>query len=145
MAEGHGGLPLFLDANILMYAVGKDHPNREPCREILRRIEADDLIVVTSVEVLQELLHRYRSLGRPDLATTVYRATKDLCEEILSVTEEDLDHAHKILQAHASISVRDALHAATALRRGIKGILTTDRHFDDLPEITRLDPVDLVG
>lgn len=39
------------------------------------------------------------------------------------MSEEDLDHAHKILQAHASISVRDALHAATALRRGIKSIL----------------------
>jgi predicted nucleic acid-binding protein len=100
---------------------------------------------VTSVEVLQELLHRYRSLGQPDLATTIYRATKDLCEEILEVTEEDLDHAHEILQAHALISVRDAVHTATALRRGIKSILSTDHHFDDLPEITRLDPVELVG
>ncbi|MFY9826438.1 MAG: type II toxin-antitoxin system VapC family toxin [Thermoanaerobaculia bacterium] len=145
MAEGHRGKPLFLDANILMYAVGKDHPNRESCREVLRRIEADDLTVVTSVEVLQELLHRYRSLGQPDLATTIYRAAKDLCEEILAVTEEDLDHAHEILQAHASISVRDAVHAATALRCGIKSILSTDHHFDDLPEITRLNPVELVG
>lgn len=59
------------------------------------------------------------------------------------MTEEDLDHAHEILQAHASISVRDALHAATALRRGIKSILSTDHHFDDLPEITRLDPAEL--
>ncbi len=56
-----------------MYAVGKDHPNRESCREVLRRIEADDLTVVTSVEVLQELLHRYRSLGQPDLATGLPR------------------------------------------------------------------------
>ena len=145
MAEGHKAKPLFLDTNILMYAVGKDHPNRESCREALRRIEADDLTVVTSVEVLQELLHRYRSLGQPDLATTIYRAAKDLCEEILAVTEEDLDQAHEILQAHASISVRDAVHAATALRHGIRSILSTDRHFDDLPEVTRLDPVALMG
>jgi predicted nucleic acid-binding protein len=144
MAEGDGRQPVFLDANILMYAVGKDHLYREPCREILRRIEADDLVVVTSVEVLQELLHRYRSLGQLDLATTVYRATKDLCEEILPVTEEDIDYAHELLQAHPLINVRDALHAATALRRGIKRILSTDSHFDDLPGITRLDPVELV-
>jgi predicted nucleic acid-binding protein len=58
---------------------------------------------------------------------------------------DNLDHAHEILQAHASISVRDAVHVATALRRGIKSILSTDHHFDDLPEITRLNPVELVG
>jgi predicted nucleic acid-binding protein len=64
-------------------------------------------------------------------------------EEILPVTEEDIDLAHEILQAHASISVRDALHAATALHHGIKTILSTDRHFDGLPGITRLNPADL--
>lgn len=142
MAERREGV-LFLDANVLMYAAGKDHPYREPCREVLRRIETEDLLVVTNVEVLQELLHRYRSLGQPDLATTIYEATKDLCEEILSVTEDDLDHAHEILQADSSINVRDAVHAATALRRGVQGILSTDRHFDDLSGIRRFDPVEL--
>ncbi|HEX5760806.1 MAG TPA: type II toxin-antitoxin system VapC family toxin [Thermoanaerobaculia bacterium] len=144
MAELREGV-LFLDANVLMYAAGKDHPYREPCREVLRRIETEDLLVVTNVEVLQELLHRYRSLGQPDLATAIYKATKDLCEEVLSVTEDDLDHAHEILQAAATINARDAVHAATALRRGVQGILSTDRHFDELAGLNRFDPMELVS
>ena len=141
MAEGDRPSVLFLDANILMYAVGKEHPYREPCRAILRRIALDELIVVTNVEVLQELLHRYRSLGKPDLASALYAATKDLCEEVFAVTVEDLDRAHEILGASSSdLSVRDAVHAATSLRRGIEEILSTDQHFESVEGITRVDP-----
>jgi hypothetical protein len=144
MAEGDRASVLFLDANILMYAVGKEHPYREPCRAILRQIALDELIVVTNVEVLQELLHRYRSLRKPELASALYAATKDLCEEVFAVTGSDLDRAHEILRASPSdLSVRDAVHAATALRRGIEVILSTDQHFETVEGITRVDPTAL--
>jgi predicted nucleic acid-binding protein len=140
MAEGDRASVLFLDTNILMYAVGKEHLYREPCRGILRQIAVDELIVVTNVEVLQELLHRYRSLGKPDLASALYTATKDLCEEVFAVTAADIDRAHEILRISSDVSVRDAVHAATALRRGIGEILSTDQHFESIEGITRVDP-----
>ncbi len=45
----------FLDANIIMYAVGGPHLYREPCRKALAAVEADAIDVVTNVEV--QILH----------------------------------------------------------------------------------------
>jgi hypothetical protein len=35
--------PAFLDATILMYATGEDHPYKRPCVTILKQIEAEAL------------------------------------------------------------------------------------------------------
>ena len=134
---------LFLDANVMMYALGKDHPYREPCRRILDLVRKEELRLVTSVEVLHELLHRYRSLGLPAYASTVYRSTCDLCAEIFAIEARAMERAHDLLEKDAGLSVRDALHVATAGIHGISEILTTDRHFDGFPEVTRVDPIGL--
>ena len=132
----------FLDTNVLMYAVGRPHGYKKPCVEVLHRIETDQIQVVTSAEVLQEILHRYRSIGKSDLASKVFRYCKVLCEEILPVLGDDLDHAESILRTYEGIAVRDAVHAAVMKRCGIERILSTDRHFDPLPQIERVDPKD---
>ena len=132
----------FLDTNVLLYAVGRPHAYKQACIEILQRIETDEIQVVTSVEVLQEILHRYRSIGKPDLASKVFRYCKVLCDEIFPVLEDDLDQAEDLLRIHEEIAVRDAVHAAVMKRCGIERILSTDRHFDPLPLVERVDPKD---
>ncbi len=135
--------PAFLDANILMYAIGRDHPYKAPCIAVLKRIEAEALQVVTSVEVLQEILHRYYSLRNYEVATTAFGSMKRLCERVLPVVEADVDRAHRILQDLPHLGVRDAIHAATMLNNGLRKIVSTDRHFDEIKAIARLDPVKL--
>jgi uncharacterized protein len=132
--------PYFLDTNIIMYAVGKDHPHREPCRVVLERVERDEVDIVTSVEVLQEVLHRYYSLNRPDLAELAYRSLEKGCEQILPVAKVDLDRAFDLLKAHSGIRSRDAVHAAVMLNNGLMHILSTDTHFDYIAGITRVAP-----
>lgn len=41
--------------------------------------------------------------------------------------------------------MRDALHAATALNRGIEQGLTADRAFDDVPGLDRVDHREAIG
>ena len=51
----------------------------------------------------------------------------------------------ELVQEYAHIlRVRDAVHAATALRRGISIILSADHDFDDIAGLERLDPHDAV-
>ena len=59
----------FIDANVPIYASGREHPNKEPCARILMMAAEHPLSFVTDVEVLQELVHRY--VG--DLHTTLTR------------------------------------------------------------------------
>ena len=132
--------PYFLDANIVMYAVGKEHPYKAPCRAILQQVERDEIDVVSSVEVLQEILHRYFSLNRPDLAELAYRSLEKSCEQILSVNKIDLDRAFDLLKIHSDIRSRDAVHAAVMLNNGLTHILSADDHFDRIAGVTRIDP-----
>jgi predicted nucleic acid-binding protein len=43
------------------------------------------------------------------------------------------------------LTVRDAVHAASALSPSIDAILSADRHFDSIPGVERIDPADDAG
>lgn len=131
---------VFLDANIVMYAIGTAHPLREPCRRALELAVAQRAPLVTDSEVLQEILHRYFSIRRPDVAKVAYRSIIRLCIEILSVTESHTSRALALLLERPGVSPRDAIHVATMESAGIRRILSTDTHFDTLSEVERIKP-----
>ena len=56
--------PAFIDANVPIYAAGREHENREPCVRDLMMAAEHPQSFVTDVEVLQELLHCYVATGR---------------------------------------------------------------------------------
>lgn len=130
----------FLDANILMYAAGAEHPLRLPCRQSLQRAVATRIPLVTDAEVLQEILYRYFALHRPEAAATLYRSAVDLCDEVLPVTEKNTARALELLQAHRGLTPRDAIHVATMESAGMRRLLSADRDFDPVPEVQRIDP-----
>jgi uncharacterized protein len=133
---------LFVDANIPIYAAGKPHPLKVPCSDVLHLIARHPRCFVTDAEVLQELLHRYRSLKLwPNPGLIVIESFAVLMRgrvEAVGVTDV-LDAAHSA-KPFAKLSARDLLHLAVAERLGSNGIVTADRDFAGLPTIERLDP-----
>jgi predicted nucleic acid-binding protein len=130
----------FLDANVLMYAAGAVHPLREPCREALKRAVDQEVSLVTDTEVLQEILYRYFSISRGEVARAVYGSAIRLCDEIIPIDEGHTSRALEILLAHGQLSPRDAIHAATMEDHGLERLLSTDRDFDALEHLERIDP-----
>jgi len=130
----------FLDANILMYAAGAEHPLREPCRQALRRAVASRTPLVTDAEVLQEILHRYFAIRRPDAAAAVYRSAVDLCDEVMPIAEKDTARALELLRSYAELTPRDAIHVATMESAGVQRLLSADRDFDVVTSVQRVDP-----
>jgi predicted nucleic acid-binding protein len=120
-----------------MYVAGREHPNRGPADRFLSRVRSGDVSACTSTEVLQEILHRYRSLGRADLAFAVYDAFVQLCPEVLPVTVADTDRARQLLESSPEAGVRDAIHAAVMLNNDVAQIATFDRGFDRIPGVRR--------
>jgi uncharacterized protein len=130
----------FLDANVLMYAAGTEHPLREPCREALRRAVDEKKSLVTDSEVLQEILYRYFAIRRPDAAQSVYRSAIGLCDSVLPVAEPHTSRALELLLKYRDLSARDAIHIATMEAAGLRLILSTDSDFDTISEVDRIDP-----
>ena len=130
----------FLDANVLMYAAGSAHPLREPCRDALARAVDQEVSLVTDAEVLQEILYRYFSIGRPESARTIHRSAIDLCDEVFPIDVKNTTRALELLLEHSALTPRDAIHVATMEYRGLEFLLSTDRDFDGLSQVERIDP-----
>jgi predicted nucleic acid-binding protein len=54
---------------------------------------------------------------------------------------EDVTRAAEMSNRYPSLSARDLVHAAIAIRAGATHIVSADSAFDVLTEITRLDPL----
>ena len=132
--------PLFVDTNVFMYLAGDDPLMRDRCRASLRALVERETPLVTSAEVLQEILHRYAAIDRVDHARLVYGAAVDICQEILPIAEPQTARALDLLVQHPHLPARDALHVAAMQDRGIRRILSADRHFDGVDEVDRVDP-----
>ena len=130
----------FIDANVIMYALGGPHPLRIPCKSVLEKIKNGGIQVVSNTEVLQEILYRYFSIKKHTLAELAYSSVVDLCQNILPLTIQDTDGALELLKQVPQITSRDAIHASNMLNNGIKDILSTDPHFDLIAGIQRIDP-----
>ena len=132
---------LFVDANVFLYLAGSDALYREACRRALLAATEQGTLLITSTEVLQEILHYQAARRRPEDDRTVYDAVKDICEEILPVTEHPTARALELLVRHPGLPARDALHVATMEAHGIERLLSADRHFDQIDTVTRVDPL----
>ena len=132
---------LFVDTNVFMYLAGSDAGYREACRRALLATTEQGARLLTSTEVLQEILHYHAARRRPEDARTVYDAVIDICEEILPVTERQTARALELLVRHPGLPARDALHVATMETHGVQRLLSADRHFDRIDTVTRVDPL----
>jgi predicted nucleic acid-binding protein len=131
---------IFLDANIVMYCLGKEHLLKAPCLRIIEQVRDGQILVCTSTEVQQETLYRYYRQKRQDIGDQAYRLLTDLSHVVYPVTSEDMEQAFSLLHEVHDIEVRDAVHAAVMLNNGLTHILSADDHFDRIAGVTRVDP-----
>ncbi len=118
---------VFVDTNVFMYAVGREHPLRDEARRFF--IEAADASspLATSSEVLQELLHAYLPVDRLDTLDAALRLATSRVGTVLSLEADDVVMARTLVAKHPGLTARDLVHLACCLRRGIERVKTFDR------------------
>ncbi len=129
---------VFIDSNIPMYLSGPDGLQKAAARALLDQLATDEAHFVTSVEVIQEILHRYVAIRRFDAIPTAVGFVLGICDEIFDVTLPDVLAAQGIVMQGTKLSARDALHIAVMQRESIDTILSFDRGFDTWPGIKRI-------
>jgi predicted nucleic acid-binding protein len=134
-------MKVFVDTNVFMYCLGTDHPMKRPCQRIVQAMADGKLPGVIDTEVLQEILYRYRAIGRMVVGLEAARHATTLVTEVLPVRKQEMIKAMELLESDAHFEVRDAIHAAAALLAGITDVLSVDRVFDRVPGLRRVDPV----
>jgi predicted nucleic acid-binding protein len=129
---------IFVDSNIPMYLVGAPHLHKTDARRWLEELVSGQERLVTDAEVLQEILHRYVAIARPDAIQPAFDALLGVVDEVFVVDQAAVERAKGIVLGQKGLSARDAVHLAVMQIRGIKKILSFDRGFDGFPGITRL-------
>lgn len=129
---------IFIDSNVPMYLVGAPHPHKADARRLLESAIASNERLVSSAEVLQEILHRYVAIQRRDAIQPAFDALLGVADEIYPVEREDVERAKKALDGMPELSARDVLHVAVMERHEVKRIMSFDEAFDEIPGIVRI-------
>jgi hypothetical protein len=127
---------VLVDTSVFAYALGGDHPQRQPCRQFLREARQNGLELHASVEMVQELT--YHRMRKTDAATAADQGRYAARACILHAFDERVLDAALRLIGEGTVRGRDAVHAATAAVAGISTIVSTDLAFDAV--LDRLDP-----
>jgi len=129
---------IFVDSNIPMYLVGADHPRKVPAKQHLERLVTRGKRLVTDAEVLQEILHRYTAIRRPEAIQPAFDALLGVVDEVFGISLDDVQLAKSILSRREGLSARDAIHLAVMERERVEQVLSFDTGFDDFPGIDRI-------
>lgn len=129
---------VFVDSNVPMYLVGGDHPHKADARRRLESLISARERLVTSAEVMQEIVHRYVHIRRRDAIQPAFEVLLGVVDEVYPVEREDVERAKKVLDGLPELGARDALHVAVMRRRKVARMLSFDAGFDVVPGLERL-------
>ncbi|HUZ82115.1 MAG TPA: type II toxin-antitoxin system VapC family toxin [Gaiellaceae bacterium] len=131
---------IVLDTTVLVYAVGSEHPLREPSRKLIDAIAAGRVDATTTAEVIQEFVHvRARRRGRTD-AAKAGRNFADLLAPLLVIPEASVETGLRIFERSKSLGVFDSFLAATALAHGADALVSADRAFSSVAYLKHVVP-----
>lgn len=118
---------IFVDTNVVMYAVGRSHPLRDEARAFFAQHVEAPWGLVTSAEVQQELLHAYLPVGRMTTLDSALTLIDNCVGQVWSVEPDDARLARLLVDRFAGLGARDLLHLACCRRRKVVEIKTYDR------------------
>lgn len=140
---------IYLDTNIIIYAI-ENHPKYgKACKKVLEDIEkkqlaagASMLVLIESVNVLNKINKELRSEGKNQLNI---REMIDAIEA-LPIIWLDIDFLiiEKASEYTYTINAVDYIHLATMETNGITEIISADEGFDKT-SVKRTDPLNYTG
>lgn len=137
---------VLLDANVFLHALGADPTLRPACEGILDHLRKGLIGGEAATLMVEEIVHvRHRRTGDRARSVADGRAVASAVATLHPVGERELNSAMELFGAHGTLQARDAIHLAVARRHGLTTILSTDRGFDGIEGIRRVDPADLAA
>lgn len=131
---------IFLDTNIILRFILKDHPIYSPkAQEIIRKIDKGSVKVYISWPTILEIVFV--------LQNSIKLPKKEISEKLLPIFHLEnvcIEHG-KLLDSifeyyvDKNISLTDAYNAALIQKKKVKQIYSFDSDFDKFPQIKRLE------
>lgn len=138
---------IVLDTTVLVYAVGAEHPLREPARRIVRAIHDASVHATTSSAVIQEFAHVFARRRSREQAAAIARDHATLLAPLLAVEPRHVDAGLDIFERNPGLTAFDSFLVAATISAGADALVSGDRAFAavqglpfvDLADSTELD------
>ena len=131
---------IYLDTNVFIYAATNDDEKGNWARQILKTIIEEKEQGYTSCLTWDEVVHALWKLRGKEKAHIEGRKMLELGNiHFLPPTINIINKAQDLIE-QTSLKPRDAIHAATAIVKGISNFATNDDDFDEVKELKRLKP-----
>ena len=120
---------IFVDSNVFIYAVGRPHPLREEAQRFFYNAYEQRQSLITSAEVLQELLHVYLPVGRMETLDAALLLATQSVDRVIPIDSETVMHARHLIHKHSSLTARDLLHLSVCYLNNAKELKKFDRNL----------------
>ena len=131
---------ILLDTSVLGYAVGIEHPLRQPCRQLLRAHGDGRVEATTTIEVIQEFVHVRARRRSPRDAVTIGRQYMAALP-LLVTRAEDLELGLTLFEQQPALGAFDSVLAAVALNQQLEAVVSADQAFGHVPKLRWVDPM----
>ena len=88
---------LLLDANIPMYAEGREHRYQQPCKRVMELAKANSSAYCIDTEALQEILYVYFSRGETARGIGVAQDILGMFPTIIPITVAEISAAMRLI------------------------------------------------
>lgn len=120
---------IFVDRYVFIDAVGRPHPLKAEAQHFFLDSGNQGKRLVTSAEVLQELLHVYLAVARiKTLDAAMELATQGL-DRVIPIDAAAVLHARNLVDHFPGLSARNLLHLSICQLNKIKALKTFERNF----------------
>jgi hypothetical protein len=131
---------ILLDTTVLVYALGREHPYRDPCRELIEAVATGKVSATTTVEAIQEFVHvRARRRDRAE-AAELGRDYASLLSPLVQAGGDDLRDGLTLFERGSVIGAFDSVLAATSINAGIRALVSADTAFAEVPACKHVLP-----
>jgi predicted nucleic acid-binding protein len=156
------GESIFLDANPLVYHFAPDPVLGPACNQLIKRIQNQDLLALTSTHVLSEAAHHLMTLEASALFGWTSKVVQRLKQQPVNIQKlthfrqaiesvpqlriqvltipPDLIVAAAALSQQFGLLSNDALIVAVMQANGLSKLASSDSDFDRVPGLTRYAP-----
>ena len=131
----------YIDSNVFIFAYCSNDKEGDSCRSVIKKIINNEISAFTSTLTFDELFYKAFKLKNKETALLISDMFLNLNNvSFISVDYNIISLANSLLIKHNMLP-RDAIHLACCLNNKTNVIISTDKDFDGIKDIKRLNPL----
>lgn len=136
---------LYLDTNIFIYLADKSSIFYKDCLDFINFCQNKKIIITTSTETIQEIIHYAKNTKQLPKGLTVARSALKLVDEIFTINKKTIEIYLEQTEKYPSRTSRDIIHLSVCMENRLDKIITFDKDFKLFKKLKTFQPQEFLA